>query len=477
VSRDLEYGELRDRPLAWLRDNDPDWRDAQYLIKRWPENFDTAKYTSYDESHDYGGPADKANYETWKKDYAKTEGKSWWDLGPSSGILVRIQLLSHDEKEAYENLESGEQLDDTRSSEIEWEVQKEAWDKYDGRSDFKKAILDGADDEEKELVEELLDAMPEAAFDRAVQHAQSDNEDYPEMEGGWHVRFPDPDNLLFPSHKSWKTSQPATWDRTAVGLIEWMAKAISSGGSDEANAIVKLSDKAFCRVSPEDAKTQTWPGATYTKYGWPMALDIKWQDVINTAVFTTSPESMEKLKVLFDQYADDKNVFIGQGPSIEIPYNKDLCRLPYLSCELKFIADAKARIIGGPAASWTDETDITDEMVAEQQKFDAVTAKMRNLALEGALRCNLDPADDLVEDTTAELLWLYRDELAADPFKEKSYYAVKSRDEVIMENACDITQKLVDKLPAVCDLRQLKFPFASENQRKKHQPKKLRKRA
>lgn len=470
MSYDLEYGELRDRPLAWLRDNEPDWQDARYLIKRWPENFDFVKNTSYDEGSDHGGPADKANYEFWKENYAKTENKSWWDLGSSNGILVRIQLLAKDEKESYEHLEDNYQLDDDRTYEIEREIQEEAWDEYDGRKDFKEAILKGAADGERELVEELLDAMPDKAFDEAIGHARSDNEDYPEMEGGWSVRFPDPDKILFGK---------SSWDRTAAGFIDWMTEVIGSGGAPAA-AIVRLSNKAFCRVSIEDAKTQTWPGATYTKYGEPMALNISFEDIIHAMPddYYTAPASRRKelhkqLQRLFDGYADDSSMFIGEGPSIEIPYEQSVCRNPYLSCELKFIEEAKDEIIGGPGAAWTDQTEITDEMLAEQQTFDARTAKMRNLALEGALRCNLDPSDDLVEETTAELLWMYRDE--KDPFRESlAWQGARPRQEVIMENACDITQKLFAKLPAVCDLRQLKFPFASEAQRKKHQPKRKR---
>jgi hypothetical protein len=471
----IEYDrEYRDRPLAYLRDNEPSYDDARYLIKRWPESFDVVKSTAYDEGQDYGGPADKANYEFWKETYAKTESKSWWDMGHSSGILVRIQLLSSDEKESYEYLEDNYSIDDDRMYEIEREVQDEAWDEYDGRKDFKDAILKGAEDEERELVEELLDAMPNKAFDEAIRHAWSDNEDYPEMEGGWGVRFPDPNEILFPQHKGYRTRQSPQWDGTAVGFIDWMTEVIGSGGA-ATNMIVRLSDKAFCRVSHEDAKTQTWPGATFMKYGEPMALNISWGDIVRSM-----PEDYpyDQLKRLFDQYADDKNVFMSeeQAPSIEIPYDSDIYRNPYFSCELKFIADAKAEVIGGPAAAWTDEIDITDEMLEEQRKFDEVTAKMRNLALEGALRCNLDPSDDLVEETTAELLWMYRD--YSDPFQEgMSWQGARPRQNVIMENACDITQKLYAKLPAVCSLAQLKFPFASEAQRQKHQNKRHRKRA
>jgi hypothetical protein len=73
MSYDLEYGAFRNKPLAYLRDHEPDYSDAQYLVKKWPKAFAFVPYTVHSRSYDTGGPVAESNYRVWKGDPWETE--------------------------------------------------------------------------------------------------------------------------------------------------------------------------------------------------------------------------------------------------------------------------------------------------------------------------------------------------------------------------------------------------------------------
>jgi hypothetical protein len=456
MSYDLEYGKYRDKPLAFLRDNDPDYKDAVYLKTKWPKSFDLVKSTSYDESYHAGGPEDQANYEYWKENYASTQGKSWWDLGHADGIFVRIPLLSKDERESYEYLEDNFELDEDATQKIRSELEMKAWDDY-GSSDYKKALKESLEDEEdKEIVEELLDAITDGAFGAAVFDMWSRSGHYPET-SGWEVTFPNPKNLF--EHDD----NLSGWD--LQGVIDWL------GIGHEVT--VRLSPDAFCRLDPEDREF-SYPGAVYTRYGEEWVLNITLDEIVasipelwptpeRSQGWRGAPIDFLKLEELLQMHLDESARYQGvdQAPSVTMMYNSALCKSRYLTCAIDYVEASKLRILGGPSSAWTEEHHITDEELKDQREFEEKVEAIRILAIDGALEvCGIDPANDLVEQVVEQLL------LDA-PERSAFTLSQPSTRQHLKEVACEITRGLLEKRPPICTIRQLKLPHVAERSRKR----------
>lgn len=466
MSYTLEYGKdergryWRDRPLAYLRDNDPDYSDAVYLKTKWPRAFDLVRSVYYDESQYVGGPEDKANYEYWKENYSATEGKSWWDLGHTDGILVRIPLLAKDEKESYEylNVEEGFELDEDRTQTIRNEIEMEAWNDF-GAKDYKDAILEGVyDDQEKEVVEELLDAITDGGFAAASFDMWSRLQHYPES-SGWEVTFPDP-----------KTSFVADenfTDYSVEGVINWL------GIGHEVT--IRLSPRAFCRLD-ESEKDVGYSGAQYFRYGEEWILNVTFDEIVNYPVEMVSgrgaPYNYDAIEQLLAMHMDGNAQYIGfdQAPSVKAMFNSQMCRNPYLLCDIDYIEEHKLEILAGPKAEWDSKLAETDEEAAKK-KYEAdlilqrlhsdMVASVRNLTIEGALEvCNVDPTSDLVE-RVVELV------LLDAPERSPATLAYPDTQRHLKEVACEYTRKALDQRPQVCTLRQLKLPMARERRKKK----------
>lgn len=451
MSYNLEYGELRNKPLAYLRQNDPDYNDAQYLVKRWPETFGFVNYTSYDESLHVGGPEDQANYEYWKKTFAPTESKSWWDLGHRGGILVRIPLLSKDERETYDYLDEGggyDELDESRTQELRNELEMKAWDNY-GSSDYKKVLKENVAEEDQETVEELLEAITDGGFAAASFDMWHRSGHYPET-SGWEVTFPDP-------RSSFEHDKNFT-DWTLEGVINWL------GIGHEVT--VRLSPRAFCRLDPAD-RGFSYPGAVYRRYDEEWVLNITLDEIINSLPEMVSgrgaPIDYAKLEELIAAHMDESAKYIGfdQAPSVTMMFNSQMCRSPYLTCAIDYIEESKLRILGGPSSAWTEEHHITDEELKQQREFEDKVEKIRTLAIDGALEvCGIDPANDLVEQVVEQLL------LDA-PGRPVVVLSQPSTRQFLKEFACEITRGLLDKRPPVCNIRQLKLPHVAERTRRR----------
>lgn len=450
----LQYGEFRNKPLAFLRNNDPDYGDAVFLKQRWPKTFDLVKSTSYDESAHAGGPEDQANYEYWKENFATTEGKSWWDLGHQHGILVRLLLLSTSERESYEYLEDNFELDENATQRIRDEVQEAAWKDY-GRKDYKKAIKEGFSEEEQEIVEQLLDVITDRGFDSAVYDMWSRDGNYPEV-SGWETTFPDPKTTL--AHDENFT------DWSLEGVANWL------GIGHEIT--VRLSPKAFCRLHPGD-KEFSYPGAVYIRYGEEWVLNVDAADILHSTPkpqFGTfargAPIDWTKFDELLAMHLEDSARYIGidQAPSVKMMYSSQIFQNPLLVCDIDYIEEAKLRTIQGPAADWGPDYAPSDEEWEEQKQYDEKVQKVRNFAIEGAVEiCDIDPTNDLLEQVVEQLLLddmisrVEQPETINRPWQEKAW----------KEQACEVTRGFLDKRPPMCTIRQLKLPGVRENPRKR----------
>jgi len=228
MSYDLEYGEFRNKPLAYLRDHEPDYSDAEYMIKRWPKAFTMVPYTYHSRSYDSGGPTNESNYRVWKDDFAETEGKTWWDLG-SSGIFVRIDIAPTDQKEAIDALEEYPILSESDESDLTQEIQDENWNDY-GLRDTRDELAGRADPELRETVEALFEKMPERIFANAYWEQISTEGSGPEQDGGGY-------GTVFPRAFE-------DWDGESFSaLLAWL-------GLEEAVVRVNLSDAAFTSWTP-----------------------------------------------------------------------------------------------------------------------------------------------------------------------------------------------------------------------------------
>lgn len=228
MSYDLVYGEFRDRPLAYLREHDPDNSDAQHLIKRWPKTFDRVPYTRHSRSYDTGGPTNESNYRVWKESFADTEGKTWWDVGYGE-ILVRIDIAPKDQKEAMDSLESYPILDESDESNLLMEIQDENWNDY-GLKDTRDELLSRADESIYESVEKLFEAMPDKIFANAYWEQMRDSNYGPEQDGGGY-------GTIFPRAFE-------DWDGESFGdLTMWL-------GLSDSVVRVQLSDAAFTAWKP-----------------------------------------------------------------------------------------------------------------------------------------------------------------------------------------------------------------------------------
>jgi hypothetical protein len=450
----LQYGEFRNKPLAFLRDNDPDYGDAVYLKQHWPKTFDLVKSTYYDESLHVGGPEDKANYEYWKENYAATEGKTWWDLGHQHGILVRIPLLSTSERESYEYLEENFELDEDASQKIRDEVEREAWNDY-GRKDYKKAILEGISEDEHDTVEELLDAITDIGFDSAVYDTWSRSGHYPEV-SGWEVNIPDADNIL--------THDENFTDFDLQGVINWL------GIGHEVT--IRLSPRAFCRLHPEDREF-SYPGAVYIRYGEEWVLNIHADEILPSipppqlgVLPRGGSIDWNKLDQLVAMHLDDSAKYIGidQAPSVTMMYSSRLCQSPLLLCSIDYIDAAKLKKLQGPSAEWTEDHHVTDEELNQQREFDNKVERVRNIAIEGSLEvCDVDPTSDLVEQVVEQLLLddlmesIARPATINRPWEEKEWKQL----------ACKVVQGILDNRPPLCTVRQLKLPGVRGTPRRK----------
>jgi hypothetical protein len=180
MSHDLEYGELRNKPLAYLRQYEPDYSDAQYLIKRWPKVFAMVPNTAHSRSYDYGGPYAESNYRVWKESFADYENKTWWDLG-DNGIFTRMDIMPKEQKETIDSLEEYPVLDDSDASELEMEIQDENWKDY-GLHDTKRDLLERADESIYDRVDALFDIIPDKVFASAYWEQLSSSGSGPEQE-------------------------------------------------------------------------------------------------------------------------------------------------------------------------------------------------------------------------------------------------------------------------------------------------------
>jgi len=217
----LEFGEYQGRPLAYLRNNQPSYPDAVYLAKKWPKAFEVPDYF---EHGDYGrmGSYGLSNYQVWTESFKDTLDKTWWDLG-QSGILVRLDIQTKEEKEALDALSDYPLMDADHHSNLEMEMQNEAWNDW-GRSDFKRDLNKKAEDEEDEKkVEALLDIVPNKVFDTATYRMYEENGNYPE--GSDDISFPYGDFVQ-------------QYDGTLTQLLEFLDLA-------SASVTLRLADTAF----------------------------------------------------------------------------------------------------------------------------------------------------------------------------------------------------------------------------------------
>jgi hypothetical protein len=219
----LEYGDFHDRPLAYLREHEPDYRDACFLSNRWPKTFELPRYFAHGD-YVQGSSYGQSNYEVWKEQFAKTEGKTWWDLG-SNGILVRLTVQPTEEKEALAALDDYPLMDDEHHNQLEMKLQDEAWNDW-GRKDFKRElehkafeILDGDSDS----VDAILAKVPDKLFDEATHRMYEENGHYPE--GSDDISFPYGDFVT-------------NYDGSLKELLEFL-------GLESTSVTLRLSDAAF----------------------------------------------------------------------------------------------------------------------------------------------------------------------------------------------------------------------------------------
>lgn len=392
MSYGLEFGQYRDRPFAFLRDNAPDYSDASYLADRWPATFEIPLYfaSGYDDEDSVG----RSNHRVWKDEHDKLEGKNWWDLG-SSGILVRLDLLTAEQKDQLAGLEGYPLLSDDDHSELEMEDQDEAWADW-GRDDFKREMLEMAEEDEHDLLEALLEKWGDAGFDTIYYDAAREADRYPEGSGG-DIRFPGPEDVFAHIEKSgsgmWKRTP---WDGTIDDLLDIV-------GQDN-NLIVKLSDAAFCRVHPDD-ETQRRQGADYLKYDQVLTLAIgAIPDVPGRCTIHEDCKALEELAEacyqeqldsLLKPFADPvifRHIF-EEPPPIELPYSKALMQSPYLKVEFKNILSQQHFAVFGYSG---------DEVAGEKQEKLA----RERVAVRDHLRGHMDedPPSDLIEEVALEIL-------------------------------------------------------------------------
>jgi hypothetical protein len=204
--------------------------------------FDVPRY--FDHGNNYGGSGilGQANYEYWTENFDETKGKTWWDLG-KSGILVRLDLLTSDQRDALDSLEGYPLLDEDRHSELEQEAQTDAWNDY-ARNDFKRDIVKLVDEEDKEQTEELLDAITDKELDKQVWELWQSAERYPE--GGDEVSFPNTKELF--DRPSWQKANTAghiePWDRSLGDLLRFLPET-----TQRLHVHYTLADAAFAKTS------------------------------------------------------------------------------------------------------------------------------------------------------------------------------------------------------------------------------------
>lgn len=296
MSYDLEYGAWRERPLAFLRSNSPDYSDALYLEKRWPKVFD-AHFDDFASGDYHGSFRTLSNYKVWTEEFTDTESKTWWDLGQSHGILVRLDIQPSEQKAALRKVERSGFLDQDHFQTLEWETQKEQWNDY-GRGDFKREIRSKAVEEDDAAIDALLDVIPDKVFDEAWWSAVSKSN---RRRMGWRSNYELSSEIL-----SWIFHTDEIfmdgWDGSLAELLEFLELETSK-------VIVRLTDTAFGPWQPgprPGEKTRT------------LAISRN-QLEQSVGAMKLSPRELNKLI---------------HNEDIQVPINEhSLCETLYLECE------------------------------------------------------------------------------------------------------------------------------------------------
>lgn len=181
----IYYWDTR-KPLSYLRQHSPDYSDARQIVDDYSKFFDLPEYFAGDDL------VCESNRNVWADMYGELEGKNWWSLG-HNGILVRLSLLTKDQKDTLKGLKKYPLIDEDDYSNLEVETEQEQWRDW-AKNDFVREIKKLAQkqldelpidigQEEFELIEEMLDNASSDQLRRMFWKLCEENGRYPETEG------------------------------------------------------------------------------------------------------------------------------------------------------------------------------------------------------------------------------------------------------------------------------------------------------
>lgn len=162
---DYTWVDYSDRPLLFLRKYGADlsYDEIEFLTKTWPKTFGVVPATVDSSEQDV---LYSANRRAWRNDFKDTEDKNWWDQG-DAGIFYRKDIATSGMKDAVERLHGYPVLDEDLYSEMEMEDQTEQWNSW-GATQFVEEINESTNEEDREAVMALFNAVPDDVFDKMV---------------------------------------------------------------------------------------------------------------------------------------------------------------------------------------------------------------------------------------------------------------------------------------------------------------------
>jgi len=151
---------------------------------------------------DYSGSSvERSNHRVWCEQFKSSQGELWWDLYGGWGtfaIAIDAERATDDMIEVLSRLADYPLISESDLSELEHELENEAWDSYI-ESDFTRALrkkfCNGESDEENEQNDSRIDALSSDELYELFSQAMETSNTYYEHETGGSV-YVDIDRVL-----------------------------------------------------------------------------------------------------------------------------------------------------------------------------------------------------------------------------------------------------------------------------------------
>lgn len=126
---------------------------------------------------DYSGSTvERSNERVWAKEFADSENEAWTTVGGGHGttaVVIRVEAMTDEMREFLDALEDYPVADESDMSELELELQQEAWDNWAAR-EFKNLALKAATAEAVEMFPDADEGLVEEAVDEAFDNLDKD---------------------------------------------------------------------------------------------------------------------------------------------------------------------------------------------------------------------------------------------------------------------------------------------------------------